>query len=190
MSGAAGPRRRHPHLPRRRLDGSHGHSTPVWILLLTAALTGAWTPLQAARPGSPNPPPAASPAQADSARADSASLPSPRGALLRSAVLPGWGQLYNHRPLKAAFSAAASATLLAATLSEQRSLADATTPAQHEHRAARRNTRLLLYAVSVTFSALDAYVDAHLATFAAEEPSQLQTPAAPHAGLCLRLRLR
>jgi nicotinamide mononucleotide adenylyltransferase len=25
---------------------------------------------------------------------------SPKGALLRSALIPGWGQVYNHKPLK------------------------------------------------------------------------------------------
>lgn len=28
-------------------------------------------------------------------------LPSPRGALIRSAIIPGWGQLYNHKFVKA-----------------------------------------------------------------------------------------
>jgi hypothetical protein len=137
---------------------------------------------------------AAAPAAADSialaavsADADSLTLPVPRSALIRSALLPGWGQLYNHKPFKATFFAATSAGLLGASISAQRSLGDALTPLEHEDRAARRNTRLLYFALSVTFSALDAYVDAHLADFAAGEEVVSLIPRADGVLLSLHL---
>lgn len=89
----------------------------------------------------------------------------PRAALLRSAILPGWGQLYNGKPYKAFFFASASATLFAMAAAEQIALDDARSPQEHEDRVARRNTRILFFALSATLAGIDAYVDAHLARF-------------------------
>lgn len=90
----------------------------------------------------------------------------PRAALLRSAILPGWGQHYNGKPYKALFFAGASATLFSMAAAEQRALDDARSPQEHEDRIARRNTRILFFALSATLASIDAYVDAHLAHFA------------------------
>lgn len=103
--------------------------------------------------------------RADSTRGDSIV---PRAALLRSALLPGWGQLYNDKPYKAVFFATVSAGLLGTVVGEQIALSDAQTPLESENRAARRNTRILFLALSFTFAALDAYIDAHLANFSTE----------------------
>ena len=145
---------------------------------------------------------AAEPGTADSARTDS--LPSPRGALLRSALLPGWGQFYTGKPVKGAFFGAAAAGLLGWTLAEQRDLAQLADeldelrtrdPASsriplleetHQDQAARRNTRILFLALATTFAALDAYVDAHLADFAAENTLFLE-PRSGGALLYLRV---
>ena len=105
-------------------------------------------------------------AETDSARTDT--LPSAHGALLRSAVLPGWGQFYNGRPVKGLFFGAASATALTSVVVEHRRIRSAPTPEAHQDRTARRNSRLLYLALSVALAAIDAYVDAHLADFGAE----------------------
>ena len=94
-------------------------------------------------------------------------LLSAHGALLRSAVLPGWGQFYNGRPVKGLFFGAASATALTAVAIEHRRIRSAPTPEEHQDRTARRNGRLLYFALSVALAAIDAYVDAHLADFGA-----------------------
>lgn len=104
-------------------------------------------------------------------------LPSAHGALLRSAVLPGWGQFYNGRPVKGLFFGAASATALASVVVEHRRIRSAPTPEEHQDRTARRNSRLLYFALSVALAAIDAYVDAHLADFG-DMPSGLSTGAA------------
>ncbi len=101
--------------------------------------------------------------EADSTRTDS--LPSAHGALLRSAILPGWGQFYNGRPVKGLLFGAASATALTAVVVEHRRIRSAPTPEEHQDRTARRNSRLLYFALSVALAAIDAYVDAHLADF-------------------------
>ena len=49
---------------------------------------------------------------------------------------------------------------------EQIALDDARSPQEHEDRIARRNTRILFFALSATLASIDAYVDAHLAHFA------------------------
>jgi hypothetical protein len=120
-------------------------------------------------------------AEADSTRSDS--LPAPRAALLRSALLPGWGQYYNGHPFKALFFASASTLALTAALGEQRQLdrlsdqlaaqrSAGGSPAgidsletRFQNQASKRNTRLLFIALSVAFAAIDAYVDAQLADF-------------------------
>ena len=140
-----------------------------WASLLLALLAGQ--------------PACATEAEADSTRTaqsgsstGAATLPSAHGALLRSAVLPGWGQFYNGRPVKGLFFGAASAIALTATVVEHRRINSAPTPEAHQDRTARRNSRLLYFALSVALAALDAYVDAHLADFGAVQ-SGLSTGA-------------
>ena len=114
--------------------------------------------------------------EADSTRTvpSAATLPSAHGALLRSAVLPGWGQFYNGRPVKGLFFGAASATALTLVVVEHRRIRFAPTPEEHQNRTARRNSRLLYFALSVALAAIDAYVDAHLADFGAGAAMQVE----------------
>ncbi len=105
-------------------------------------------------------------AQENDVAAANDSLPvNPRSALLRSAVIPGWGQWHNGHPWKAALFAGAASGWLASALAEVRSLDDATTAAERETRSNRRNTRFLYFGLTVTLAAIDAFVDAHLAGF-------------------------
>ena len=104
----------------------------------------------------------------------SATLPSAHGALLRSTVLPGWGQFYNGRPVKGLFFGAASATALTSVVVEHRRIRSAPTPEEHQDRTARRNSRLLYFALSVALAATDAYVDAHLADFGTAMQVEMQ----------------
>ena len=112
--------------------------------------------------------------EADSTRTAQSPLPSAHGALLRSAVLPGWGQFYNGRPVKGLFFGAASATALTVVAIEHRRIRSAPTPEEHQDRTARRNGRLLYFALSVALAAIDAYVDAHLADFGAAMQVEIQ----------------
>ena len=124
--------------------------------------------------------------EADSTRTvQSATLPSAHGALLRSAVLPGWGQFYNGRPVKGLFFGAASATALTSVVVEHRRIRSAPTPEEHQDRTARRNSRLLYFALSVALAAIDAYVDAHLADFGAGATMQVEMQ---HGQAWLRLK--
>ena len=89
----------------------------------------------------------------------------PRDALMRSAILPGWGQLHNDRSMKALLFAGTASGFLTSTVLEIRSLRDAKTAVERETRSNRRNTRFLYLGLTATLAAIDAYVDAHLAGF-------------------------
>ena len=87
---------------------------------------------------------------------DTVDAPSPRGALLRSAAYPGWGQLANRKPYKACVIMALETYLLGVALTAARSASDA---AELEN---RRNAYLWWLGAAVLYSMLDAYVDANL----------------------------
>ena len=114
------------------------------------------------------------PALAETAPADTLQGPTPRGALLRSAIVPGWGQYYNKRPFKALLFGTAAVGLLGASILESHYLGQAGTAIEHQDRTARRNTRVLLLIATSTFAALDAFVDAHLAALEIESELEIE----------------
>ena len=103
----------------------------------------------------------------------------PTGALFRSLIVPGWGQVYNHQYLKAIFYGGTEIYLIhyvrwrwdqmdqhqwnfqhtddLAYKAEQFSL--------YEKRRDSRNLHMWLTGLVVLLSMFDAYVDAHLADF-------------------------
>ncbi len=92
-------------------------------------------------------------------------LRSPGGALRRSLVLPGWGQLYNKKPFKAVIIAGGQGVLLGTALAEWKRASDAKKDldlANYRVHTNNRNLFLWLYAGATVFSMLDAYIDAHL----------------------------
>lgn len=103
---------------------------------------------------------------------------SPTGALVRSGVLPGWGQLYNQKPLKALAYGVLQGGLLGWTLYENDRAGYAREmflltgdpsweSACEEHRNRRRS--LIWYTVGAwVLSMMDAYVDASLFGFEVE----------------------
>ena len=82
-------------------------------------------------------------------------LKSPAGALLRSLVLPGWGQFYNERRTKGMTIAGVQTALFGAFLIEDRRSRG------RDGSTARRDRLLLGLLGTIVYSALDAYVDAH-----------------------------
>ena len=108
-------------------------------------------------------------APATEAAGDSSAVgPTPRGVLWRSLLLPGWGQFCNGKPVKGLLFGGVSAGLAVGALQAASAVDDADTPEVHQDRAARRNTRILYVALAFTVSALDAYIDAHLAALDAD----------------------
>lgn len=130
----------------------------------------------------------------------------PRVVMLRSLLVPGWGQFHNRAWLKAIGVAGAETWLLSAVLKDKRELddllaaVDAARAAQDEARYAeaanRYNARLDTYVGRqwmlggvLAYALVDAYVDAHFRDFDIEFrhdpalPEQLPAdPAAPQGG--------
>ncbi len=103
---------------------------------------------------------------------------SPMGALLRSVVVPGWGQMYNHRYIKAVIVAGVETFFLvkavdwwSKTESQYRTVQSSAPELQYfefnRYLNYRQNRNDYLWATGITIfiSMFDAYVDAHLAGF-------------------------
>ncbi|MGE5175982.1 MAG: DUF5683 domain-containing protein [Hyphomicrobiales bacterium] len=120
--------------------------------------------------------------RADSAAAAARPRTAPFKVMMRSALVPGWGQLYNHQPLKAALVIGVEGFFVAKTIHEldlqNRSLQqaadaeavgdlaaqDAATLEADLHR--NRKISWIWWGVAAhLLSMADAYVDAHLSTF-------------------------
>mgnify|MGYP001198698101 CR=1 FL=1 len=83
---------------------------------------------------------------------------SPKGAFLRSMVLPGWGQFYNGRPIKGSLFAAAEAGSVVAFFMRRNHLKDRPSMSGTPERNVYLFTSIGIALVSMA----DAYVDAHL----------------------------
>ena len=120
-------------------------------------------------------------------------LAAPRWVMLRSLVVPGWGQAYNHAWIKAALVIGAEAGLGFAISNDRRELdrleeavhvtqngsdADAERAAVNAFNARlnTESTHQALLGVAVVYSVVDAYVDAHFRSFKVEFESD---PALP-----------
>ena len=104
---------------------------------------------------------------------------SPTGALLRSALIPGWGQLYNGKYIKAGIFAVGEGYLIWHICRDWRdanrhesNFKSSTDPQyqalefdQFKKAEDRRNIKIWILALTVFYSMFDAYVDAHLADF-------------------------
>ena len=149
-------------------------------LLLAAALAVAARPL-AAQDSVATP---ADTLRADSVRADTVRRrgPSPTGALLKSLIVPGLGQITLGRELTAAVFVAFEGTAHAMVLKAQRDVDRAEAAgdlALAESRKRRREDWLVYMGINHVASALEAYVSANLWDF----PGELQIRAAPGGGV-------
>jgi len=102
----------------------------------------------------------------------------PRGALLRSFIFPGWGQFYNERWIKGGSILCVETLTFLSTLNRYRiarsyynssknATGDEREQLYNRYEELLRQTELLgwLSALEVVFSMLDAYVDAHLMNY-------------------------
>ncbi|MDP6126313.1 MAG: DUF5683 domain-containing protein [Candidatus Latescibacteria bacterium] len=104
---------------------------------------------------------------ADSLFAWPDSLPTPAQAFWRSAAIPGWGQFVNGRPLKGVVYLSIHASSVAMAIrNRNRAVVGGGNP-WYAGQAWRRgrNNWLIFGGLSYILCILDAYVDAHMATF-------------------------
>jgi hypothetical protein len=163
---------------------------------------GAFAPVPVSPPARPEP----SPPDTTQRRA------SPFKVMLRSAVLPGWGQMYNGKPLKAVVVVAGEGFLVYKALDELSKENDAVDRLSQvpdgspEHDQAQDDrekhynlkVNYIWWAVAVHLLQMaDAYVDAHLRDFSADLGplpgpglGHAAAPAGPDPGLAVALRVR
>jgi hypothetical protein len=165
---------------------------------------GAFAPVPVPPPARPEP----EPAPPDTTRRRA----SPFKVMLRSAVLPGWGQMYNGKPLKTVVVVAGEGFLVYKALDELSKENDAVDrqsqflPQTPEYEAAQDDkekhynlkVNYIWWAVAVHLLQMaDAYVDAQLRDFSADLGplpgpglGHAAAPAGPDPGLAVALRVR
>ena len=118
------------------------------------------------------------PAENEAAKSELSKKFSPTGALLRSAVVPGWGQFYTESYVKAAVIGSLETFLIYQTVyywKRTSKYEDLYTGDTTETRASKyiqfdryrdlRNQHLWFLGITIFYSMFDAYVDAHLKNF-------------------------
>ncbi len=90
---------------------------------------------------------------------------SPTGAMLRSAVVPGWGQLYNGKWFKAILVAGAEIGLVANAVIQNQLAVQANNPFDRAFYEDNRSLSIWWLGAVILYSMGDAYVDAHLYRF-------------------------
>jgi hypothetical protein len=132
--------------------------------IAAALLLALWAPGAAALPDAPGAKDGAPP---DSAR----HLPSPLSVMLRSAVVPGWGQVTNHKWIKAVAVVGGEGVLVYKALDEYHKEQDAADLGDALSKDRHYNLKInyIWWAIAVHLLQMaDAYVDAHLASFDAD----------------------
>ena len=94
-------------------------------------------------------------------------LKSPRGAVFRSMILPGWGQWYNEKPFKALLVLGLHGALAGSSYRYHQKWLDESETSENPDKGirGRRNTYNWFLAVSYLLNMADAYVDAYLFKF-------------------------
>jgi hypothetical protein len=119
---------------------------------------------------------------------------SPGGAVLRSAIIPGWGQVYNHSYIKAGLALGGVGFFAAKAWNEYQHELDAAAVGDEQARNEYMNLKVNYIwwgAVVYLLQMADAYVDASLSTFDSDfgpEGSALAVPARPELTLAVRVR--
>jgi len=85
-------------------------------------------------------------------------IQTPKGAMLRSLVLPGWGQFYNCRVVKGGFIAAAEISSIVGFFIRSNQIHQESYPNSFP----KRNIYFFTSVGILIYSLIDAYVDAHL----------------------------
>ncbi|UCE04936.1 MAG: hypothetical protein JSW07_15105 [bacterium] len=93
------------------------------------------------------------------------SAKSPTGAMIRSLIIPGWGQLYNKKIFKAILVFGVEAGLIANSIYLNQKYKKSKTDLEREFYINNRNLSNWWLVGVILFSMADAFVDAHLSDF-------------------------
>ncbi len=114
-------------------------------------------------------------AQPSIAAADSLENKSPKGAMIRSLLLPGWGQFYNGKWFKGVLIAGTEIGCVVNAAVMNRLAQQAADENERFYYKDSRNLSYWVLAGTILFGAADAYVDAHLANFDESPEVSLQS---------------
>jgi len=112
---------------------------------------------------------------ANTSKSDSTSLPDPTGAMLRSMILPGWGQFYNGKWFKGILIGGAEIGFITNAIVLNQYLQSAETEVDRNYYWENRNLSIWLLGATILYSMADAYVDAHMADFEASPDLSITT---------------
>ncbi len=101
--------------------------------------------------------------------ADEQNIPKPGKVLLRSAIVPGWGQWVNGKYIKSVGFFGVHAYFTYRFFEGQQQVRSANTAEEKEDLEYQRNTWAWRYLAAYLLNLTDAYVDAHLAGFPEDE---------------------
>ncbi|MFZ5516404.1 MAG: DUF5683 domain-containing protein [Candidatus Zhuqueibacterota bacterium] len=90
---------------------------------------------------------------------------SPNGAMIRSLIIPGWGQWYNKKKLKAVVVFGTETGILINSIYLNQMTQKSTTTAEREYYLNNRNLSNWWLVGALLFSVADAFVDAQLSDF-------------------------
>ncbi len=90
---------------------------------------------------------------------------SPKGAMVRSMIFPGWGQLYNGKKLKSLLVFSAEAGCIAGYIYERDRLNNSSEEWEKEFYRDERNKYAWWLAGVMIYSMLDSFIDAYLDNF-------------------------
>ncbi len=93
------------------------------------------------------------------------SVKSPTGAMIRSMIIPGWGQLYNKKIFKAILVFCVETGLVANSIYLNQKYKASKTDLEREFYINNRNLSNWWLVGAILFSMADAFVDAHLSDF-------------------------
>lgn len=101
----------------------------------------------------------------DSVQLDRRNFPSPKGAMIRSIIFPGWGQWYNGKKFKAVLVFFTEAGIIGTSIYWNNRAKKAVDKLNHDLYIDYRNQAYWFLGGAILLSMADAYVDAHLAGF-------------------------
>ena len=90
---------------------------------------------------------------------------SPRGAMLRSLIVPGWGQFYNGKWFKGILIGGTEIGLVANAVIQNQYAVQAETELEKEFYRENRSLSIWWLGAAILYSITDAFVDAHLYNF-------------------------